>query len=104
MPGIPSAVAKHSLNIMLSAKPDKQRLCHFDKEKYKAVGKEITKLLAAGFIKEVFHPDWLANPILIKKKNGKWMICVDYTSLNKSCLKDQFHLPRIDLVVVRLDG
>ena len=43
--------------------------------------------MAAGFIKEVFHPEWLANPVLVKKKSGKWRMCVDYTGLNKACPK-----------------
>jgi len=64
-----------------------------------AIGEEIAKLLVAGFIKEVHHPEWIANPVLVKKKNGKWRICVDYTSLNKACPKDPFPLPRIDQVV-----
>jgi len=53
----------------------------------------------AGFIKEVFHSEWLANPILVKKKNVKWRMCVDYTSLNKGCPKNPFPLPRIDQIV-----
>jgi hypothetical protein len=60
---------------------------------------ELTKLLAAGFIKEVLHPDWLANPVLVQKKTGQWRMCVDYTDLNKSCPKDPIGLPRIDQVV-----
>jgi hypothetical protein len=47
----------------------------------------------------VFHPTWLANPVLVKKKNGKWRICVDYTSLNKACPKVPFPLPRIDQII-----
>jgi hypothetical protein len=43
----------------------------------RAIGEEIHKLMAAGFIKEVFHPEWLANPVLVRKKGGKWRICVD---------------------------
>jgi hypothetical protein len=39
----------------------KQHLCHFDEEKRRAIGEEVHKLMAAGFIKEVFHPEWLAN-------------------------------------------
>jgi hypothetical protein len=74
-------------------------LHHFDVEKRKAIGEEIVKLLAAGLIREVQYPEWLANPVLIKKKNGKWRICVDYTSLNKVCPNDPFPLPRIDQVV-----
>jgi hypothetical protein len=60
---------------------------------------ELQKLLEAGFIKEVFHPTWLANPVLVKKKNEKWRMCVDYTSLNKACPKVPFPLPRIDQIV-----
>jgi len=68
-------------------------------KKRKIIGEEIHKLLMAGFIKEVHHPDWLANPVLVKKMNGKMRMCVDYTSLNKSCPKVPFPLPRIDQIV-----
>jgi hypothetical protein len=62
------------------------------------------KLLSAGFIRKVFHPEWLANPVLVKKKNKKWRMCVEYTSLNKVCPKDPFPLPRIDQVVDSTTG
>jgi hypothetical protein len=68
----------------------KQRLRCFNKEKHRAIGEEIRKLLEAGFIKEVFHPEWLVNPVLVKKKSGKWRMCVDYSSLNKACPKHPF--------------
>ena len=96
MLGIPREVAKHSLEIRAGSKPVKQRLGRFDEEKRT---EEIQKLLTAGFIKEVHHPDWLANPVLVKKKNGKMRMCVDYTSLNKACPKVPFLLPRIDQIV-----
>jgi hypothetical protein len=63
------------------------------------MGEDLSRLLVAGFIKGVQHPDWMANPVLVSKKNEKWRMCVDYTSLNKACSKDHFHLPRIDQVV-----
>ena len=72
MPGIPRDVTEHSLDIRASAQPVKQHLRRFDEEKRRAIGEEIHKLMAAGFIKEVFHPEWLANPVLVKKKGGKW--------------------------------
>jgi hypothetical protein len=84
MPGIPRDVAEHSLDIRAGARPVKQPLRRFDEEKRRAIGEEIHKLMVAGFIKEVFHPEWLANPVLVKKKGGKWRMCVDYTGLNKS--------------------
>ena len=48
---------------------------------------------------EVFFPEWLANPVLVLKKNKQWCMCIDYTSLNKACPKDPFALPRIDQVI-----
>jgi hypothetical protein len=47
----------------------------------------------------VQYPKWLANVVLVKKSNGKWRMCVDFSDLNKACLKDNFPLPRIDLLV-----
>jgi hypothetical protein len=99
MKGIPREVAEHKLNIKPGSKPVKQRLRHFNDDKCKAIGEEILKLHSVGFIREVFHPEWLANPVLVNKKNKKWRMCIDYTSLNKTCPKDLFPLPRIDHVV-----
>jgi hypothetical protein len=90
MPGIPREVAEHSLDILPHSRAVQQRLRRFDEERRRAIGVELRKLLEAGFIKEVFHPTWLANPVLVKKKNGKWRMCVDYTSLNKHVLKFLF--------------
>jgi hypothetical protein len=61
--------------------------------------KEVRKLLDAGFIEEVHHPVWLANPVIVPKVNGKLRMCIDYTSLNKACPKDPYPLPRIDQIV-----
>ena len=65
MPGIPREVTEHALKIKLGSKPVKQCLCRFDEGKCWAIGEEIAKLLTTGFIKEVYHPEWLANPILV---------------------------------------
>ncbi len=99
MPGVPREVIEHCLNIKEGAKPVKQCLRRFAQDQKEAIRDELTKLTAANFIREVYHPDWLANPVLVKKKNGKWRMCVDYTDLNKACPKDPFGLPRIDQVV-----
>ena len=57
------------------------------------------KLKQTGAIKEVFYLEWLANIVVVKKKNGKWQVCVDFTDLNKACSKDLFPLPQIDQLV-----
>jgi hypothetical protein len=71
MLGIPREVVEHALEIRAVSRPMKQRLHRFDEEKRKVIGEEIHKLLKAGFIKEIHHPEWLANLVLVKKKNGK---------------------------------
>ena len=97
-------VVEHALKIRPCSKLVKQRLRRFDEEKRRAIGKQITKLLAAEFIKEVFHPEWLANPVLVRKKSEKWRMCVDYMGLNKACPKDPFPLSCIDQVVDSTSG
>ena len=104
MPGIPWEVTEHALRLIPGSKPAKQRLRRFDDERCRAIGEEVAKLLAAGFIKEVYHFDCLANPVLVKKKTGKWRMYVDYTGLNKACPKDHFPLPRIDQIVDSTSG
>jgi hypothetical protein len=99
MPGIPREVAEHSLDILPHSRAVQQWLRRFDEERRRAIRAELRKLLEAGFIKEVFHPTWLANTVLVKKKNGKWRMCVDYTSLNKACPKVPFPLSCIDQIV-----
>ena len=65
MPGILREVTEHALKIRPGSKPVKQRLCCFDEEKRRAIGEEIAKLLAARFIREVHHLEWLANLVLV---------------------------------------
>ena len=55
--------------------------------------------MEVGFIREVEYPDWLANVVVVPKKEGKWRVYVDYTNLNNACPKDSFPLPRIDQIV-----
>ena len=98
MPGVPWEKIEHSLNVSPTAKPIKQKLRRFAPDKKEAIKVEIKWLLATGFIKEVYHLDWLANPVLVRKKNKEWRMCVEYTNLNKHCPKDPFGLPRIDEV------
>jgi hypothetical protein len=99
MPGVPRELIEHELHLNPKAKPVKQRLCYFAQDKKDVIETEIARLLDTGFIKEVYHPDWLANPVLVPKKDKDWRMCVDYTDLNKACKKDPFGLPRIDHVV-----
>jgi hypothetical protein len=51
---------------------------------------EVKRLLSASVIREVAYPEWLANTDMVKKSNGKWRMCIDFTYLNKACPKDEF--------------
>ena len=99
MPGVPRELADHHLNTDPKMKLFKQFLRRFNDKRREAMGEEIAQLLAAGFIIEVFHPEWLANLVMVLKKNGTWRMCVDYTDLNKECPKDPCALPRIDQII-----
>uniref|UniRef100_A0A2N9GHZ5 RNA-directed DNA polymerase n=1 Tax=Fagus sylvatica TaxID=28930 RepID=A0A2N9GHZ5_FAGSY len=65
----------------------------------KAVCEEVNRLVEAGAIREILYPTWLSNTVVVKKKNGKWRVCIDFTDLNKACPKDPFPLPKIDQLV-----
>jgi hypothetical protein len=105
MPGVPRELIEHSLNVDPKATPKRQHLHRFADDRRDAIKKELAKLLVAGFIKELFHPEWLANPVLVHKKNSnEWRMCVNYTDLNKHCPKDPFGLPRIDQVIDSTEG
>ena len=97
--GIDSNFICHHLNVNPSATPKKQPPQCPSKEHAEAVRDEVRKLKEAGAIKEVFYLEWLANTVVVKKKSGKWRVCVDFTDLNKACPKDPFPMPRIDRLV-----
>ena len=99
MPGISLNIIVHKLNVCPSFPPFWQKKRVFAQERDKAIAKEVHKLLEANFIKEVYYPEWLASVVIVKKANGKWKMCVDFTNLNKACSKDSYLLPCIDLLV-----
>lgn len=104
MPGISTEVISHELKIDPSIRPIAQKRRPMGPEKMAAIRQEVGKLLEAGFIKEIRFQTWVANPVLIKKSNGKWRVCIDFRDLNKACPKDAYPLPRIDQLVDATSG
>lgn len=68
-------------------------------EKEEAITEEVWKFINARFIQEVKYPTWLSNIVMVKKKIGKWRMCVDFIDLNKVCPKDPYPLPHIDRLI-----
>ena len=71
----------------------------FALERDNAIKEEVHKLTLTKFIREVYYPDWLANVVIVKKANGKWRMCMDFTDLNKAFPKDSYPLPCINQLV-----
>ena len=99
MPGINPNVITHRLNVYPSSKPVRQKKRVFAPKRDNAIKEEVQKLATTQFIREVYYLDWLANVVMVKKANGKWRMCVDFTDLNKAFPKDSYPLPRIDQLV-----
>ena len=95
-PEIDPAFICHHLNVNPTITPKKQPPRRPSREHVDAIRDEVAKLKRVGAIKEVFYPEWLANTVVVKKKSGKWRVCVDFTDLNKACPKDPFPMSRID--------
>ena len=104
MEGIDPAIMCHHLNLDSDKKPVRQKWRAMDVKRYRALKDEVDKFLACDFSKESNYPSWLANPVLVKKPNGKWRTCIDFTDLKKACPKDSFPLPRIDQLVDATSG
>jgi hypothetical protein len=86
------SIIEHALNVDPSIRPRKQKLRKMSEDKAKVKG-----LLSAGVISEV------AYPVMVKKSNGKWRMCIAFIDLNKACLKDEFLLLRIDSLMDAAD-
>jgi hypothetical protein len=94
--GVNRDVIEHSLNVDPTIRPRKQKLRKISDDKAEGARNEVKRLLSAEVIREVTYPEWLANTVMVKKANGKWRMCIDFTDLNKVCPKDEFPLPRMD--------
>nr|GEV31681.1 reverse transcriptase domain-containing protein [Tanacetum cinerariifolium] len=104
MTGVPRSIAEHRLNIPEGCPPVRQKKRGQAPEHTKAIQAEVQKLVEARIMREVYYHDWLSNPVMVKKHDGSWRMCVDFTDLNKACPQDCNPLPEIDWKVESLCG
>jgi hypothetical protein len=97
--GVNRDAIEHSLNVDPIIRPRKQKLRKMSHDKAEGARNEVKRLLSARVIREVTYPEWLANTVMVKKANGKWRMCINFTDLNKACPKDEFPLSRIDSLI-----
>ncbi|GJY95022.1 reverse transcriptase domain-containing protein [Tanacetum coccineum] len=96
MTGVPRHLVEHRLNIREGCLPVRQKKRGQVPERNKAIYEEVEKLVNAGIMKEVHYHSWLSNPVMVKKHDDSWRMCVDFKDLNKACPKDGYQLPKID--------
>ncbi|GJT89768.1 reverse transcriptase domain-containing protein [Tanacetum coccineum] len=96
MTWVPRHIAEHRLNVREGCFPVRQKKRGQASQRNKAICEEVEKLINAGIMKEVYYHSWLSNPVMVKKHDNSWRMCVDFKDLNKACPKDGYPLPKID--------
>nr|GEZ89412.1 reverse transcriptase domain-containing protein [Tanacetum cinerariifolium] len=104
MTGVPWSVAEHRLNIREGYSSVRQKKRGQAPKRTKAIQVEVQNLVEAGIMREVYYHDWLSNPVMVKKHDGSWRMCVDFTDMNKTCPQDCYPLPEIDWKLESLYG
>ncbi|GJZ10875.1 reverse transcriptase domain-containing protein [Tanacetum coccineum] len=104
MTGVPRHIAEHRLNVREGCFPVRQKKRGQAPERNKAICEEVEKLVNAGIMKEVHYHSWLSNPVMVKKHDNSWRMCVDFKDLNKACPKDGYPLLKIDWKVESFCG
>lgn len=103
-PDVDPAFTCHNLNMDPLSLPVIQKGRRTAPLHEEVVCKEVNRLIEVGAIREILYPTWLSNTVVVKKKNRKWRVCIDFTDLNKACPKDLFPLPKIDQLVDATSG
>ncbi|GKA32538.1 hypothetical protein Tco_0718905 [Tanacetum coccineum] len=99
MVGVPRRIIQHSLNVNLSITPVAQKQRVLSSKKSKAVMKEVEEWIKAGIVRPVQYPTWISNPVLVKKVDDTWRMCIDFKNMNSACPKDYYPLPEFDLKI-----
>ncbi|GKC21189.1 hypothetical protein Tco_1023339 [Tanacetum coccineum] len=94
--GVPRHIAEHRLNVRKGCSPVRQNKRGQAAKRNQAIQDELGKLVEASIMREVHYHDWLSNPVMVKKHDGSWRMCVEFKDLNKACPKDGYPLPEIE--------
>lgn len=101
-PTSPAVESKFKL-ILIDDKPFSyipRRLSHYEKERLRSI---LDEFLSEGVIRESTS-EYASLIVLTKKKNGETRMCIDYRTLNKITLRDNFPLPLIEDQLDLLEG
>ncbi|GJZ38613.1 reverse transcriptase domain-containing protein [Tanacetum coccineum] len=104
MTGIPRVVTEQSLDTYPHIEPKVQKKRSLAPDRRKVVTNEVNEWLKAGIVRRVRYPSWVSNPVLVKKVDASWRMCIDFKDLNKACPKDLYPFPEIDWKIESLMG
>ncbi|GJR52188.1 reverse transcriptase domain-containing protein [Tanacetum coccineum] len=104
MTGVPKRIIQHSLNASPLEKPVSQKRRVFCLEKSRVITEEVAEWLKAGIVRSVKYPTWISNPVLVKKADESWQMCIDFKNINPVCPKDYYPLPEIDSKIEAVMG
>ncbi|GJW09110.1 reverse transcriptase domain-containing protein, partial [Tanacetum coccineum] len=104
MTGVPKRIIKHSLNANSLEKPVSQKRRVFCSEKSRVITEEVAEWLKAGIVRPIKYPTWISNPVLVKKVDESWRMCIDFKNTNAACPKDYYPLPEIDSKIEAVMG
>ena len=89
--GISREMVEHRISLIQGAQPIRQKEKMMNLKLQLVVKAELERLLNAWFIKPVEITDWVSPMVLVRKKNGKLRVCVNYRKLN-ACLQKTIFL------------
>ncbi|GKE30810.1 hypothetical protein Tco_1446194 [Tanacetum coccineum] len=104
MTGMPRHIVEHRLNVQEGCSPVRQKKRGQAADRVQSIHEKVRNLVEAGIMKEVHYHDWFSDPMMVKKHDNSWRMCVDFKDLNKACPKDGYLLPEIDWKVESLCG
>ncbi|GJR16163.1 reverse transcriptase domain-containing protein [Tanacetum coccineum] len=97
-------IIEHKLNVNTSIELERQKRRVLAPEKSEVVARDFGEWVKAGIVRSVRYPTWISIPVLVKKCDGDWRMCIDFKNLNSACLKDFYPLPNIDYKVESVMG
>nr|GEX14943.1 reverse transcriptase domain-containing protein [Tanacetum cinerariifolium] len=96
MTGIPRRIIRHSLNVNPSVEPVAQKRRVMTSDRTQVVSKEMEEWVNAVIVHPVRYLTWISNPVLVKKSDGSWRMCIYFKNINSAYPKDYYPLPDID--------
>ena len=95
-------IIQHMIPLEKDTIPFKQKLRPISPLLFPVIEKEIKKLLDAKIIIPLRYSKWIANLVIVRKKNGEIRLCVNFRKINKCSKKDNYPLPKMEHLLQRV--